>query len=122
MKLLLILWFVFYLFNLDYAAPNYPMITNGTVGGRKWSCPNLRRATHNPGSFLVVLMKNGINCSHYVRFSAGTRTEHFPYRSQKRYCISQSTLHVSLHSAQPCYFLQNFCGKSSKIIYFWNDP
>jgi hypothetical protein len=45
MKLLLILWFGFYLFSLDYAARNYRMIMSGIVGGTKWSYPNLRRVT-----------------------------------------------------------------------------
>lgn len=45
MKLLVILWFVFYLLDLDYAAPNYPMIMSRKVGSRKWACPNLRRVT-----------------------------------------------------------------------------
>jgi hypothetical protein len=91
-KLLLILWFGFYLFSVDYAARNYRMIMSGKVGTKR-SFPKLK--SHNPGSFLVMLMKNRINCCHYFRFTAGIRTEHFPYTSQKRYYFSQSNIRVS---------------------------
>lgn len=40
------------------------------------------KESHNPGSCLDVLMKTRINVCHYVRYSAGIRTEHFPDKSE----------------------------------------